>query len=384
MMVSKRQSRGAALQSRTPMNNTKRFLRRISINHPTILPCFTFVIGIALGLLINLLSALRTSALISPSSQKGSVLVTTEIIPEDYLLRRVNEKSFAFVFSTGRSGTQHLARVLHTTSSSDTYITHEEEEENERTRDVVEHEYRRMAAMKSERSFNSSMRRYIKHKKLPFYENLLKQHNARRLVYTGHVPGAFGALPTLIQLLPLGSIRVLRLRRERITTALSLMALGPEEEDPWGATSGDKHDAPRLKRRWFPTPQNIHTRLQITPDAWERFNRFQRWLWYVDDIECRWQSLRFSAQHQFSFAEESLEALDTFDNGTAWARVAQFMGTNVDLANMFTRHNSIQRKNRTKDWVSESDLRQWDEDYRDKTGPCRLAGSVYFQWRHPN
>lgn len=379
MIPTRRHTRGPPLQSRTRINNAKRHLYRVSVSYPAVLPLSTFVIGIVAGFLLNLLIMSRKSALTSSAYQTSSILMTTEIIPQDFLLRKTNGHSFAFVFTTGRSGTQHLARVLRSSSSPKAYITHEEEDENERTRDVVEYEYRRIADMKSEQSFNSSMRRYIKHKKLVFYENLLKKHNARHLVYTGHVPCAFGVLPALIQLFPLGSVRVLRLRRERVSTALSLMALGPEEEDPWGATNGGKHNAPRLQRRWFPTPLNVHTRLQITPEVWERLNRFQRWLWYVDDIECRWQSLRFGARGQFSFAEESLETLHAFDNGTAWERLAQFMGTNVDRASMFTRHNSIQRKNRTKEAASEGELRQWDEDYRDAVGPCRLADGIYFQ-----
>lgn len=355
--------------------NLQRFLSSHSLSSTSLI----FVVGLAIGILATICVNRKTS--VAPfSSDDAETDPTTEIIPEDFLLRRINNQSFAFVFSTGRSGTQHLSRVLRSNSYPKTYVTHEEEDDMLRTRDIVERDYRRLVATSSESAFVNSMQRYVRHTKLPFYQRLLETHRAHHLVFTGHVPGAFGLVPVLIDILPRGAVRVLRLRRERVSTVLSLMALGPQNEDPWGATQAGELDVPTRWRRWFPTPMDAHTRLDVRPEAWEKFNRFQRWLWYVDDIECRWQALRSSARGKFSFTEESLDNLHVLDGGIAWTRLARFMGVKADIVAASSRHNSIQTKNRTKEDILENILRQWDEDYRELVGPCRLTENLKISW----
>lgn len=356
----------------------KHITYKLSKCHPILPPLLALMIGIAIGALS--MSGVRQRPIVSPtlfaslrSSGRSEI-----IIAEDFLKTGSSQSSFAFVYSTGRSGTQHLSRVLKSRASPVTYITHEEEDLITRTRVVVEREYRRLAASKSEDVFNISMREYIKNVKIPFYHSLLSTHGAQRLVYTGHVPGAFGALPSIIEVLPAGAVRVLRFRRERVATALSLMALGSEEEDPWGATQEMLNSAATSKRRWFPTPKDKLTRLAV--QNWGSLNRFQRWLWYVDEIECRWQALRYGMAGRFSFAEESLEGLHILDGGEGWKRVADFMGVDIDEGIVSIKHNSIQLKNRTKEVISEEVLRQWDEKYRKLVGPCRLAHDCFITW----
>lgn len=294
---------------------------------------------------------------------------------------------YVFAFATGRSGTQHLSRVLlsRPRPSEQTYITHEEEHLSTRTKFIVEHDYRQMATAPNEDEFNRMAKEYVIRSKIPFYDALKLQHGAKRLLYTGHVPMVFGLGPALIDSLPARSVRILRMRRDRIATALSLMALGPEAEDPWGSTEerdvrGRLLKAPSVNRRWFPRPTNAMVRLQVSSSAWTNFNRFQRWLWYVDDVECRWQALRHEFEGKFSWLEVDLESLNVLDGGAGWERVADFVGVGVNWEKVGKRDNSIQHKMRTKSNASEATLREWDTQYQHQVGACRINDKVRFRW----
>lgn len=330
------------------------------------------------------------------------------LLQEDRLNHNLSTSSsptFGFVFATGRSGTKHLSLAMKSSSgetgntnsllqtgSFGVYVTHQEEDDRIRTRDVVCTSYRRLvrgnprhSGTEQERIYQQKMAEYVSKVKLPFYRRLLTLHqHATHLVYTGHIPTAFGLFPALLDALPPGSVRLLRLRRDRVANALSLMALGPEAEDPWsGGTSGNSNDADLkvgslCSRRWFPTPWDVHIRLH--PGQWDRMNRFQRWLWYVDDVECRWQALKRSHGSTFSFLEESLDSIHILDGGDAWRRIGNFLGAPVDQNAAVQRHNSIQAKHRSKLNVTEATLRAWDEDYRRLVGPCRLDSNVFIRW----
>lgn len=284
-----------------------------------------------------------------------------------------HEKSYVFVFSTGRSGTQHLSRSLQSLWSPRSYITHEEEHMTARTRDIVNQVYRRMGALSDERMFNASSSSYVREVKLPFYDALMHEHGARRVVYTGHVPLVFGLGPALLRGVAPGAIRVVRLRRERLATALSLMALGPAEEDPWG-------EAVRARRRWFPLPTDAFVRLRVSVSDWEQLNRFQRWLWYVDDVECRWQALKREFAGRFGWVEVNLEGLAVMDGGQGWRELARFMGVSINTESA-RRHNSIQSKGRVKERAEEKTLREWDEQYRSIVGECKLDAQSGYHWQ---
>ncbi len=276
----------------------------------------------------------------------------------------VQQPQLVFVFSTGRCGTLHLARSLEAPGA---YVTHEEEHARLRTRDVVARTYRGLASMRDEAAFNASADAYVRGAKAVYWNHLLERHNATRLVYTGHLAGVFGLAPSIWRA-HRGRVRFVRLRRGRIATALSLMALGPEDEDPWSVRP----------RRWFPTPAAPFARLRVEPAAWERFNRFQRWLWFVDDVECRWQALRREVDAD-ALWEVSLEELAVMDGGAKWRELAAFMGVNVGKTKS-TRHNSIQSKKRVKQTFDEAVLREWDEDYRKLVGPCMLDDRTSYRW----
>lgn len=275
--------------------------------------------------------------------------------------------TFVFVFSTGRCGTQHLARTLLSAANPRAYITHEEEHMTQRARDVVARVYRSWVSLNSEDEFNTTASKYLEAVKAPYWSLLLQKHQATHLVYTGHLPSAWGLAPQLVSLLG-ERVKFVRLRRDRIMTAASLMALGPANEDPWGFNP----------QRWFPTPRAKWTRLRITQSAWAELNRFQRWLWYVDDMECRWQALRRMLRPK-KVHETSLEALDVLDGGQAWRELAEFAGVRYMRTAARERHNSIQAKGRQKQG-DEALLRQWDMEYRAKVGLCVLDESTTISW----
>jgi hypothetical protein len=263
------------------------------------------------------------------------------------------------------------------------YITQQEEDFNMPTREYVHRFYRVLAAKQGEEEFMQAARAFLRRRKIPFYRRMLARHSATRFVYTGHLPLVFGLGSALVDELAPAPVRILRLRRDRIASALSLLALGPEMEDPWSPL--DIEDGPpSTNRRWFPWPSSVVTRLRVTPANFRAMNRFQRWLWYVDDVECRWQAMKLTLGQRFEWMEESLEGLSVMDGGQGWHRVATFLGVDVDESKLRIRHNTIQDKGREKWNVSESALRDWDASYRDLVGPCdvRGDGSQLYSWNN--
>lgn len=374
---------------------------------------FFFLLGTICGLILSSFRSCQFCDEVGPCTSSNvdvkfpSVDSPSRVLPNDLLQQNrssVHSPTFAFLFATGRSGTQHLSLTLQSHNVSNplretrttgeninVYVTHEEEDDLLRTRDVVCKFYRHLvrgrpsqSRRRNEAIYYEKMKAYVTKVKLPFYERLMRSHgNASHLIYTGHVPAAFGVLPALLDVLPTASVRVLRLRRDRLATALSLMALGPASEDPWDSVT--KEDNSKYLRsgnmchlRWFPLPWDGHIRLDS--GQWEHMNRFQRWLWYVDDIECRWMALKHSRGFRFSYMEESLENLHILDGGAAWNRVANFLGASIRLDDAMQRHNSIQSKARFKLNVSEATLRTWDADYRNLVGPCKIDENVYIRW----
>lgn len=363
-----------------PRSALVRRLRHLVASRHPLLHLLPFLLGLSIGIFLG---TRRDPSHVSLYTNL-SIPSSSFLPPDDLLLRSTSTSAsppltLAFAFATGRSGTQHLSRILSSRVSPRALITHEQEHLSLRTRTVVARDYRRLAAHSHRDDFDSVMDKYARNVKLPFFRTMLRRSNAQHLVYTGHVPAAFGLIPALIRMLPAGSVRVLRLRRERLACAASLMALGPEEEDPWGGTTAGLTAAPNDRRRWFPTPNDGVTRLPAP--GWMRMNRFQRWLWYVDDIECRWQALRYGPlAQQIGWMEDSLENLNVLDGGTGWRHVAAFMGVEVNPAKLAVRDNSVQFKNRSKIDVPEATLREWDVQYRGLVGPCPLDDGRTLTW----
>lgn len=331
----------------------------ISIEH-----ICTILTTLLLGFVLGALSTLHISCSTYNSSSFSS---------------STTKPTYVFIYSTGRCGTQHFSRALKSLDTPASIITHEREHATLRARHIVHTDYVRIANERTEAGFNTSMSEYVRNIKVPFYNAQLKKNNASVYVHTGHVPGMFGLIPALIELIHRrnsGRVKVLRLRRDRIQTALSLMALGPPEEDPWSSSSAAGN------KRWFSAPSHAHVRLRVSGDMWGSMNRLQRYLWVVDDLECRWQCLIRSSRlsERFQWAETSVERLGVMDGGEEWSRVARFMGVAVEWETVKERHNSIQFKNRSKLDVDEGAVRKWDEEYRAMVGKCRVSDDFQIGW----
>jgi len=350
---------------------------------------------------------------------------------------------FGFVFATGRCGTMHLSKVFsEALNEADAFITHQTEDDNLPTKLFVDRYYREIVSNSS--SYDEFQKRaveFVRKNRLPWYlSKLTKNHRAHarhqaklkdrvsediskeyrtKFIYTGHLPSAFGLSEALISELP-GKVSILRVRRERIALALSLMALGPENEDswsyPWVKDDGTKIGklapgssfGPRTSLRWFPTPWDAHVLLKPKSVAdWNRLNRFQKYLWYVDDMECRWQALLNTLESNTSkyadkvqVMEVDLETLGQISFRQAIKSIATFWGgLRYDSDTAAYRHNTIQQKKRSKAnsianvesnstneeelqaYGGEAELRTWDTEYKVLfSHGCEIAPGNRLTW----
>jgi hypothetical protein len=65
-------------------------------------------------------------------------------------------------------------------------------------------------------------------------------------------------------------------------------------------------------------------KLPCPPLVWNRLNRFQKYLWVVDDTECRWQYLK--RRYHFDYLELQLEALDQIHGMLEYEKISNFLG----------------------------------------------------------
>ncbi|KAJ8904438.1 hypothetical protein NDN08_000956 [Rhodosorus marinus] len=279
-------------------------------------------------------------------------------------------KKLVFVFSTGRTGTKHFSSVF---GGKEALVNHQDEADSVSAKEAVNKFYRPFAATND----TELAREFLSEVKLPMIKSRLQAADDAKVYFqTGHVPLAFGMAPILLKLLGSKTFAVVRIRRDRIQQALSLMALGPESEDPWS------EDSESLSRRWFPRPSDVHVKLRPDQRVWNSFNRFQRYLWLVDDTECRWQSLK--REYAFDYLEVQMESLLQLNGVEQYEKIAAFVGTGLPprVESMHARDNSIEQKGKDSlKWVAdEKTLRLWDEQYRKLVGPCVVDQNLMYKW----
>ncbi|GJQ09068.1 hypothetical protein GpartN1_g859.t1 [Galdieria partita] len=212
------------------------------------------------------------------------------------------------------------------------------------------------------------LERYVMSHLIPFMESNLKATGTRRYFYTGHVPFTFGLADYLLQHIQ-APVKIIRVRRGRIPLALSLLSMGPEEEDPWV----ENNSVSKYKKRWLPSPTDPIVKLSGSSLVWSRLNRFQKYLWVVDDTECRWQY--FKRRYNFTWLEVQLEALDQIHDILEYEKISSFLGIGFENKSrkLFYRHNSKETlKHPMQPLFSESQLRQWDEEYKQIIGSCDM------------
>lgn len=143
------------------------------------------------------------------------------------------------MWSTGRSGTKHISRALVSGAPPlpPALLAHQDEDLGAPTRAVGNAHYGPLEEAPSEEAFNASAAAVVAACTLPQWRIRLAADHAHRLMYTGQLPAGFGLAPPLLDALPRGTLRVLRLLRARIPAAASLVALGRPEGDPWGSSA---------------------------------------------------------------------------------------------------------------------------------------------------
>ncbi|KAK4522949.1 hypothetical protein GAYE_PCTG32G0839 [Galdieria yellowstonensis] len=290
------------------------------------------------------------------------VVVASTLYPKVFH-KRVNSSSFqfSFVFSCGRAGTKHFSKVF---GDNNSFVTHQLECNDKPTRELIADFYRPML---QNGSF-IQLEQYVINQLIPFMESNLRATGTTKYFYTGHVPFTFGLADYLLRHIKT-PVKIIRVRRSRIPLALSLLNMGPEEEDPWV----NANNVSKYKKRWLLTPTDPVVKLPCPPLVWNRLNRFQKYLWVVDDTECRWQYLK--RRYHFDYLELQLEALDQIHGMLEYEKISNFLGIGFENKSrkLFYKHNSKEiLKHPLTLCFPESQLRAWDEEYKRMIGSCQV------------
>ena len=264
--------------------------------------------------------------------------------------RPFGPERFAFVFSTGRCGTLHLTEVLGDRWSQ---VLHEKEHDQIHT--VMESYYRPIARTNDQELAST----FVRDHKIP--DMLSRMRSRRRHVYvdTGHQI-IFGVVPALLEQLR-GRVQLVRLRRDRVGTAVSFLST-PEERDPWMPAWRDPETG-HVRTRWAYSPEDAVVCYAPDPALWQRMKRVQRYLWYVDEVERQWQRLR--ATYDFPALEVQLEEL----NPGGYRQIAKFLGIGYDRELMGVRHHTTeQMKGRARVEYDEAELAEAVREYGELVG----------------
>jgi hypothetical protein len=278
------------------------------------------------------------------SLKKAAQKIIWEFSPPD--TPRTGEQ-FIFVHSTGRCGTKHLSIVY---SGENAYTTHEEEHIS--THEAMERYLRRIA----DTADTSLTEEYVRNFKIPHMLKVLRLKSKKIYFDSGHQV-IFGILPSLITRLR-GHIKLIRLRRDRLQTALSFVT-APEYQDPWKDRWKTKETIDGKHPRWALRPTDDIAVLNPSPRQWKSLNRFQRYLWYVDEVERQWKKLK--DEHTFPSIEVNLEGLS--EGG--YDRVSDFTGLVPSRGEIDKRHNSTEKKKGLdKPDYSADQMKKLDREYR--------------------
>ena len=196
-------------------------------------------------------------------------------------------RTFGFIVSTGRCATKFLSQALRCSPTVGCVIKHEYESPDKYTfMSKIIH-----PAMAHNDTI--STRDYVLSHKIPMMLNELNKIGASVYVDTGHQV-VLGMLEPLIQELG-DSVRVIRLRRDRLATAASF-AGDPTKKDPCRYTFKEDY--------LHYCPFNKVSLLQpVTPAHWDKMNLFQKYLWWVDEVEAQWTELVERYEGVFRYME---------------------------------------------------------------------------------
>lgn len=226
----------------------------------------------------------------------------------------LSEYEIIIFFSTGRCGTTFLSRVL---KSNESHICHEFE--------VPEIGISLNKYLIPHALGEKDLDYYFKRKKIPAIKKLLKEK--RKFIDTGHQV-IYGQLPYFQKYFK--KIKYIRIRRDRYETALSFLTT-PEKYDIWNQSNFNGF------YRWMLRPDfDIITR-KIPILEWNKFNRIQKVLWSIDEVERMWQKyLKHYDFNYFDLAFEQiknnrLDKLCSFIGATYEIPKEQFQNSSVEL-----------------------------------------------------
>lgn len=179
--------------------------------------------------------------------------------------------NFIFVISNGHTGTTHLGQTSNwrrmfgdIKSFSEIFITHEMEADKQKVKTISWYG-----------DYCATALDYVINEKLPKMTSVLDATKKNIYFQSGHQV-ILGLVPALIQILG-DSAKFIRLRRNKLDVAYSY---------------AQKAGGPCTARCIFCLcPLDSATKLAVTGDIWEQFSVYQKYLWFVDEVEAQWQSL---------------------------------------------------------------------------------------------
>ncbi len=188
----------------------------------------------------------------------------------------LNGKKFIFFMSTGHCGTKFLYKVLLHGRNKNAVIRFEDEHGKMK--------YVQSKILQPALTSNNTtlVRDYVKNEKIPAMLKMMNKNNKNIYVDTGHQVST-GLLEHLIELLG-DKIFVVYVERNRMRTAASF-AGALNNRDPC------KYDDNKKRFRYCPFQQASLVKVE-SKDLWNGMNSFQKFLWWSQEIEARWEWIK--------------------------------------------------------------------------------------------
>jgi hypothetical protein len=261
--------------------------------------------------------------------------------------------TFVFIISTGHSGTTYLQDHLAWTTlfgpdiKQAVVLWGEVGEGDKNGLGKI------IRALPTTAAYCARALEYVHGTKIPGLLKSLKSHLGRTVgIQTGHET-FLAMIPALILLLG-DRAKFVRLRRNRLSTAYSLSASD-------AMASFARNDQARVKawksgpctdRLWGLCPFDYSARLIPPGDAWLEFSKYQRNLWFVDELEAEWQSI------MQTFPETARIELnwDTNISPEVFQSIADFAGLNFTLTNATARPHEEHAHTHNSEGMSAEDL----------------------------
>lgn len=238
------------------------------------------------------------------SVRTGSASYVSEHRREDHV--------FGVVMSTGRCATKFLFQALRCAPGTKCVIKFEYESPEKYTF-MTKVVHPAMA-----HNDTVAMSDYVKSQKIPRMLSELEKADASIYVDTGHQV-VLGMLDTLLDELG-DSLRIIRLRRDRLSTAASF-AGDPTKKDPCRYTFKEDylHYCPFHKAALVQP---------VSPAHWDKMNLFQKYLWWVDEVEAQWSRLLERRGNTMHYMEVNFSGPLS---ESQVASMAEFLGVSYDL-----------------------------------------------------